>query len=107
MEILCNGVPIIVDNEIVNDNKKENYYVSYNNKTRDYGVATTALVITIGNNERELYYILKGNHSAEYENLKSLAECVNYFFNNIGNKHSFSDEFEHEHLIAKAKEELK
>lgn len=94
-----NGVPILIENTITKDSKEENYYVSYNPSHRDYGIDTTALVITIGNNERRLFYTLKGKHSTQYEQCENLAECVRYFANNKEHMHKFSDVFEHEHLI--------
>lgn len=93
------GIPVRVDNTIVKSNKEESYYISYNPSVRDYGVDTTALVITIGNNERQVFYILKGNHKEQYSNCKNLKECVNYFINNKEHEHKFSDVFEHEKLV--------
>lgn len=88
-----NGIPISVNNTITKTSKE--YYVSYNPSKRDYGVDTTALVITIGDNERQVFYILKGNHSEQYENCKDLKECISYFVNNKECMHEFSDAFEH------------
>lgn len=92
-----NGIPINVPNTITKNSEEEKYYISYNPYESHYGGATTALVITIGNNERQVFYILKGNHSEQYENCKDLKECVNYF---VSNNHlaEFSDPFEHEYL---------
>ena len=90
-----NGIPIMIENTITTDNKEEKYYISYNPSRRDYGIDTTALVITIGNNERQVFYILKGNHSEQYENCKDLKECIGYFVNNKESIHQFSDVFEH------------
>lgn len=90
-----NGIPILIENTIAKDNKEENFYISYNPSYRDYGIDTTALVITIGNNERQVFYILKGNHSVQYENCKDLKECISYFVNNKEYEHKFSDGFEH------------
>ena len=90
-----NGIPIIVNNTITKNSKEEKYYISYNPSKRDYGVDTTALVITIGDNERQVFYILKGNHSGRYENCEDLKECINYFVNNKERTHAFSDAFEH------------
>lgn len=94
-----NGIPVLIENSISTDNKEEKYYVSYNPSYRDYGIDTTALVITIGDNERQVYYILKGKHSNEYANCKNLKECLNYFVQNKELVHKISDVFEHEHLI--------
>ncbi|MNL90985.1 hypothetical protein D3C81_07110 [compost metagenome] len=93
------GVPILITNEVVTSNSEDKYYVSYNKSTRDYGVDTTALVITIGNNEREIFYILKGNHSEQYKKCKNLSECVKYFIANLTSIHGFSSSFEHDHLL--------
>lgn len=90
-----NGIPISVNNTITKNSKEEKYYVSYNPSKRDYGVDTTALVITIGDNERQVFYILKGNHSGQYENCKDLKECISYFVNNKECIHEISDAFEH------------
>ena len=89
-----NGVPIVINNTITKDSKEENYYISYNSSRRDYGVDTTALVITIGDNERQVYYILEGNHSEQYARCESLKDCLNYFVENKDYIHKFSDAFE-------------
>ena len=94
-----NGVPIMIENTITQSSKKENYYISYNPSRRDYGVDTTALVITIGDNERQLFYILKGNHKEQYASCKNLKECISYFINNKEFAHAFSDVFEHGNLV--------
>lgn len=94
-----NGVPIIIDNTITKESKEEKYHISYNPSKRDYGVDTTALVIVIGDNEREVYYILKGNHSEQYNNCKNLKDCIRYYDKNKESIHKFSDKFEHEYLI--------
>ncbi|MNS95744.1 hypothetical protein D3C71_1487550 [compost metagenome] len=90
-----NGIPIHIPNTVTKDSKEEQYYISYNPSWRDYGIDTTALVITIGNNERQVFYILRGNHSGQYEGCKNLKECINYFVNNKECVHEFSDAFEH------------
>lgn len=94
-----NGVPVRIENTITSNSEEEKYYVSYNSSTRDYGIDTTALVITIGDNERQVFYTLKGNHSEQYDNCKNLKECVTYFNNNKESAHEICDVFEHEHLI--------
>lgn len=94
-----NGIPIFIDNTVTQDNKEENYYVSYNPSRRDYGVDTTALVITLGNNERQVFYILKGNHSKQYEGCKNLRECIHYLRANKELIHKYSDKFEPEYLL--------
>lgn len=94
-----NGVPVLIPNTISKSSEEEKYYISYNPSRRDYGVDTTALVITIGDNERQVYYILKGNHKEAYDNCKNLKECVAYFVENKTIVHDFSDKFEHEDLI--------
>lgn len=90
-----NGIPVVVNNTITKDSKEEQYYISYKPSKRDYGVETTALVITIGENERQVFYILKGNHSSSYENCKDLKDCIRYYVNNKEFIHEFSDTFEH------------
>lgn len=94
-----NGIPVVIPNEVTKSSKEENYYISYNPSYRDYGIDTTALVITIGNNERHVFYTLKGNHSEGYDNCNSLKDCVRYFNDNKEQAHRICDEFEHEHLI--------
>lgn len=91
-----NGIPILIENTITKDSKEENYHISYNPSYRDYGIDTTALVITIGDNERQVFYILKGNHSTQYEKCENLKDCIRYFVNNKEDVHKFSDVFEHE-----------
>lgn len=66
-----NGMPIVINNTITKESEEEKYHISYNPSKRDYGVDTTALVITIGDNEREVLYILKVNHSEQYNNSES------------------------------------
>ncbi|MDA1675589.1 hypothetical protein [Bacillus cereus group sp. TH152-1LC] len=94
-----NGVPIMINNTITKNSEEEKYYISYNPSHRDYGIDTTALVITIGDNERQVFYILKGNHKEQYENCKNLKDCVAYFVSNEEHAHKISDKFEHQHLI--------
>lgn len=90
-----NGVPVRIENTITQNSNEENYYVSYNPSKRDYGVDTTALVITIGDNERQVYYILKGNHTAPYAECTNLAACLAYFVANKEHMHEYSTKFEH------------
>lgn len=90
-----NGMPVVITNKITNENKEEKYHISYNPSARDYGVDTTALVINIGDNERDVYYILSGNHSEQYGNCKNLKECLTYYTSNKELQHKFSSEFEH------------
>lgn len=90
-----NGIPVHIPNSITQNNDEEKYYISYNPSYRDYGIDTTALVVTIGDNERQVYYILEGNHSAAYETCENLAECLAYFTQNKESAHKFSDPFEH------------
>jgi hypothetical protein len=94
-----NGIPITIDNTITKSSKEEKYYISYNPSKRDYGIDTTALVITIGNNERNVFYILKGNHKEQYTKCKNLRDCIIYFIENKEIIHEFSDVFEHEYIL--------
>lgn len=89
------GIPLMVENTISKESKEEKYYISYNPSTRTYGTTTTALVITIGNNERQLFYILNGNHSKQYNECKTLEECISYYRENFELSHKYSDKFEH------------
>jgi hypothetical protein len=93
-----NGIPVVIENTITKSSEEEKYYISYNPSRRDYGVDTTALVITIGDNERQVFYILKGNHKEQYANCKNLKDCISYFISNKEYTHKFSDVFEHEYL---------
>ena len=90
-----NGMPVNINNTITKNSEEEKYYISYNPSYRDYGVDTTALVITIGDNERQVFYILKGKHSEQYANCKDLKECISYYVENKESIHEFSDTFEH------------
>lgn len=96
---ILGGVPLIINNIITKSSKEEKYNISYNYSKKDYGIDTTALVINIGDNERDVYYILKGNHSEQYTNCKNLKDCINYFKNNKECTHKFSSVFEHEYLL--------
>ena len=96
-----NGIPITINNTITQTDKDETYYISYNPSKRDYGTDTTALFITIGDNERSVFYILKGNHSEQYTNCKDLKDCISYLMNNKEYIHEFSDEFEHGYILDK------
>lgn len=80
-----NGNPYYTENEITKRHK--DFYISYNpRKSNHYGIDTTALYIY----ETNQYLILNGNHSKGYENLKTVKECVKYFYDNIkhANNHS-------------------
>ena len=90
-----NGIPVHVPNAITANNTEEKYYVSYNPSFRDYGVDTTALVITIGENERQVFYILKGNHTERFGKCTNLNECLDYYVENKDLQHKMSDSFEH------------
>lgn len=92
------GIPIFIPNTVVKENKSDNYYISYNPYYRDYGIDTTAIVITI-ENIRQLFYILKGNHSDKLNECKDLKECIKYYMDNKELIHSYSDEFEHEYIL--------
>lgn len=94
-----NGVPVLIPNTITTSNDDEQYYISYNPSRRDYGVDTTALVITIGNNERTLFYILKGNHADAFKECSDLTSCVRYFMDNEELIHPMGEPFEHQHLL--------
>ena len=94
-----NGIPITINNTITKSSEDEKYYISYNYSRSDYGIDTTALVITIGDNDREVYYILKGNHSKQYANCKNLKDCINYLIDNKESIHEYSDKFEHGYLL--------
>lgn len=96
---IFNGIPININNTIVKNSEEEKYYISYNPSERDYGVDTTALVITIGDNERDVFYILSGNHSEQYSNCTNLKDCIAYLMKNKEYIHKMSDAFEHEHML--------
>ena len=82
------GIPFIVPNEIVGEG--DGFYISYNNvDTSDYGSDTTALVI----GQMEHFYILNGNHTANYLPLikKGLNHCLKYFNKNKKLINKFSE----------------
>ena len=89
------GVPIVEHNTVTKDSKEEKYHISYNPYKRDYGVDTTALVIVIGDNERQVFYILKGDHTKQYDECENLKECLGYYAANKELQHKYSNPFEH------------
>lgn len=62
----------------------DNFHISYNPSIRDYGVRTTALVIS-----NTVFFILKGDHRKEMP--KTLQECFDYFLDNFDLAHEMSD----------------
>ncbi|MBA4293774.1 hypothetical protein C0431_12500 [bacterium] len=88
-----NGVPIFVPNSI--PKKGEGYYVSYNPSARDYGVDTTALVVRVDNGNRDVYYILSGDHVEDYNACDSLDDCLRYLFDHEDQLHHMSEPIEH------------
>lgn len=79
------GIPFNVPNEIRQNS--DQFYISYNASSRDYGCPTTALVI--GNCEK--FYILKGDHRQQYEEAETLEACLNYFISHPELQHEYSD----------------
>jgi hypothetical protein len=81
------GYRIMTPNKITRNER--DFHVSYNNHdVAIYGSDTTALVHYT--KDREYFYILDGNHTAEYHKLKTFEDCFDYFKNHIIliNKHS-------------------
>jgi hypothetical protein len=66
------------------------FYISFN--TRDYftyGAITTALVI---GEQMDIFYILEGDHRAEYKAIgDNLEKCIEYFQANSDKISKFSD----------------
>lgn len=70
--------------------ESKDHYISYNFADRSvYGTDTTAIVI----GQMQRFYILKGDHT-EYLKDKNFKQCMEYFQNNIGLKHPFSDNYD-------------
>ena len=82
------GIPISIPNKVTTECK--DFYVSYNTYDRRiYGCDTTALVY--GNMKK--FYILNGNHTAEYDKLKKdgFDACFKYFLANKDKISKYSD----------------
>lgn len=80
-----NGIPVNVPNEIRRNS--DDFYISYNASTRDYGCPTTALVL--GGCEK--FYILCGDHRKQYEEAETLEACLDYYRTNPELQHEYSD----------------
>jgi len=83
------GIPIHVPNDIVNETPE--FYISFNECTRDYGSITTALVLQ----DNTKFLILNGNHTENYNEIISnggtYTDCVKYYRDNIQFKSKFSE----------------
>ena len=94
------GLPVFAGNSVIEKTAKDGpYHVSYLPSKRNYGVETTTISITIGNNERRLFYILKGDHREELGCCQTLKECIQYYQENQSLIHPYSDPFEHHYLL--------
>ncbi len=81
------GIPVHVPNEVRQNDPR--FYISYNQSPRDYGCATTALVV----NDPQVtkFYILCGDHRAQYEAAGHLDACRSYFASQPDLQHDYSD----------------
>lgn len=96
--VTMGGYPILVPNEITNNNKirgtykgfnLREYYISYNDyDTNIYGSDTTALVIET--DTKEYFYVLNGDHRKELNN-KTLDDCLAYVANNQDKLSKYSE----------------
>ena len=67
----------------------KDFYVSHLRYSADYEGETTALVV----GQMEHFYILKGNHEANYKKLipEGFDACLKYFKDNIAQIHEYSE----------------
>lgn len=72
--VFWNGIPVAIPNVVVIS--KEDFYVSYNQSSWDYGCPTTAVVV--GNCSG--FFVLVGNHT-DYLINKSWVDVYNYLTN--------------------------
>lgn len=83
----CGAFPVPVPNTIVDAG---DFYISYNDTDiAIYGSETTALVV----GQMEKFYILKGDHRAQYLSLiaKGFDACLAYYKENLKDAHEHSD----------------
>lgn len=89
------GIPLFVPNDITNS--KNDFYISYNSHTRDYGSDTTALVLT-SKEFMDKFLILNGNHKKQYDEIinngGNYNDCLEYFKNNIDLKNKLSENWD-------------
>ncbi len=88
--VFKDGIPVSVPNEVRQNDPT--FYVSYNGNTRDYGCPTTALVVN--DPQMSKFYILCGDHRAEYEAAGTLEACLAYFASLPDKQHKYSDKME-------------
>lgn len=79
------GMPVSVPNEVMESSP--DFYISYNASSRDYGCPTTALVLGQG----DKFYILCGDHRKAYAQASTLEACLDYYKENQGIRHEYSD----------------
>ena len=86
----CGGVPISVQNEVMQNSVE--FYISYSASARSYGCRTTALVL----NDPQItkFYILCGDHREAYKSAQTLSACMQYYKNNKALQHEYSDKVE-------------
>jgi len=89
IEFKHHTVPVINQRSVNSTLDFKNYHVSYNPSSAGYGTKTTAIVIA-----GRLFFILAGDHREPLRDMATaggLAGCVQYFIDNIGQAHDFSE----------------
>lgn len=84
------GIPTTVLNEVRQNDPS--FYISYNRSPRDYGCATTALVLN--DPQMTKFYILRGDHRKQYEAAETWDNCLAYYQGNPTQQHEYSDKVE-------------
>lgn len=114
--MIYDGIHIYIPNDVIKETKE--YYISYNSSYIDYDCDTTALVITLssekyyeilpdevkemnfqqrfnlGIHEGPNFFVLKGNHSKQLNDCKTLKECVEYVLSNKKSIHKYSQDID-------------
>ena len=85
--VFKNGVPVYIPNEI--QQSDPSFYISYNASSRDYGCATTALVLK--SPQMTKFFILCGDHRKQYDNAATLEACLTYYDDHKNLQHEYSD----------------
>ena len=70
----------------ITSHRSEDYYVSYLEKSADYGCETTALVL----GQMQLFWVLKGDHREGLEG-KALQDAMQYVSTHVDLLHDMSD----------------
>lgn len=85
--VFMDGIPVHVPNEVRQNDPR--FYISYNGSARDYGCPTTALVLD--DPQMSKFYILCGDHRAQYEAAGTWDACVSYYASHPDLQHKYSD----------------